>query len=110
MRKSSLAVAFALVALPAAAAAPMPAVQWNDIHYPKLPEFHIPKPERVVLPNGLVLMLLEDHELPLVEGAVLVHAGSRLEPAAKIGLAALTGSVLRTGGTATRSGDQLDDQ
>src|SRR5262245_48773762 len=30
--------------------------------FPKL-EFHPPKPERYVLPNGLTVFLLEDHEL-----------------------------------------------
>ncbi|MGH9360707.1 MAG: M16 family metallopeptidase, partial [Thermoanaerobaculia bacterium] len=52
---------------------------------------------------------LEDHELPLIEATAIVRTGSRLEPAAKAGLAELTGQVLRTGGTRQRTGDQLDD-
>lgn len=81
----------------------------DQLKYPPLPDFKIPQPFRVVLDNGLVLMLLEDHELPLVRASVLVRTGSRLEPADKIGLAALAGSVMRTGGTRNMSGDQLDD-
>jgi len=54
-------------------------------------------------------MLLEDHELPLVEATALVRAGSRLDPPAKTGLADLAATALRSGGTATMSSDQLDD-
>ena len=57
----------------------------------------------------MVVMLVEDHELPLVEGLALIRTGSRLEPAAKTGLADLTGEVLRSGGSETMGGDDLDD-
>jgi zinc protease len=81
----------------------------DELKYPPLAELKVPQPTRLVLDNGLVLMLLEDHELPLVRASVLVHTGSRLEPADKIGLASITGSVMRTGGTQRMTGDQLDD-
>jgi zinc protease len=81
----------------------------DQLRYPPLPAFDIPQPRRVVLPNGMVVMLVEDHELPLVDGVALIHTGARLEPADKAGLAELTGEVLRSGGTATMSGDALDD-
>jgi zinc protease len=92
-------------ALPAAAQATHAA----ELRYPPLPTFEIPRPERVVLDNGLVVMLLEDHELPLIEVTALVKAGTRLDPADKIGLAELAAGMLRTGGTAALTGDQLDD-
>jgi len=81
----------------------------EQLRYPPLPEQQIPAPQRVVLDNGLVVILLEDRELPLVEAIALIDTGSRLEPADKAGLAELTGTVLRTGGTRNLSGDQLDD-
>ena len=81
----------------------------DQIQYPPLAEFKIPQPARVTLDNGLVLLLLEDHELPLVNVSVRVHTGGRLEPADKVGLARLTGTVMRTGGTKNMTGDQLDD-
>lgn len=93
--------------LPAPASAQ--AVRADDLQYPPLPRFEIPRPERVVLDNGLVVMLLEDHELPLVEATAVVRAGGRLDPVEKIGLAELGSTVLRTGGTATLPGDQLDE-
>jgi len=39
---------------------------------------------------------------------VMVRTGSRYEPDEKVGLAGLTGAVLRTGGTTTRTGDEID--
>lgn len=80
----------------------------DDLQYPPLPAFDVPQPTRVELDNGMVVLLLEDHELPLVEATALIHTGSRLEPADKVGLAELTGDVLRSGGTENRTGDELD--
>ncbi|HEX7181560.1 MAG TPA: pitrilysin family protein [Thermoanaerobaculia bacterium] len=97
----------AVLALPAAAAAQVTRAQ--DLRYPPLPALEIPQPQRVVLDNGIVVMLLEDHELPLIEATALVRAGSRLDPADKVGLADLAASVMRTGGTAKLPSDQLDD-
>ncbi|HEX5757692.1 MAG TPA: pitrilysin family protein [Thermoanaerobaculia bacterium] len=105
--RTLLAACCLLAAALAPAAAQVEKV--DQLRYPPLPEQPIPVPERVVLDNGLVVLLLEDHELPLIEASAVVRTGSRLEPAAKAGLAELTGQVLRTGGTKKRSGDQLDD-
>lgn len=79
------------------------------LRFPPLASFDIPRPQRIELENGLVVLLLEDHELPLVEVTALVRAGSSLDPAGKVGLADLAGEVLRTGGTETMPGDRLDD-
>lgn len=72
-------------------------------------EFHPPKAERVVLPNGMVLYLLEDHELPLVAVQVIVRAGRAWDPPDRIGLAGLAGTVLRIGGTRPLPGDAFDE-
>lgn len=71
-------------------------------------KFQIPKAERVQLKNGMVVYLLEDHELPIVNLTVYLNAGSIYEPADKVGLASLTGSVLRSGGTLATPPDKLD--
>lgn len=109
-------VALAVVAMLVAAVCALPgaplraqAKSPDQIEYPPLPPIEIPTPERVVLDNGMVVMLLEDHELPLVHATALVKTGDRYEPADKIGLASLTGTVLRTGGTESLSADALDD-
>ena len=62
-----------------------------------------------MLQNGLVVYLMEDHELPLVTGTALVRTGSRLEPAEKVGLANIAGEVIRTGGTKKHSPDELNE-
>jgi zinc protease len=73
-------------------------------------EFVPPEPERVVLNNGLVVYLLEDHELPLITIGALLRTGSWLDPPDKVGLAALTGTVMRTGGGGGLSAADVDDE
>lgn len=68
----------------------------------------MPKVEKAELPNGLRLFLVEDPEFPTIDVWAMVRTGSVFEPADKIGLAAITGQVLRTGGTATKTGDEID--
>jgi zinc protease len=82
---------------------------WNQIPIPQLPAFHPQQPKRIQLPNGMVIFLQEDHELPLIDGVARIRGGSRAEPAAKVGLVSLYGEVWRTGGTKAQTGDQLDD-
>jgi len=73
-------------------------------------EFTPPEPDRVVLENGIIVYLLEDHELPLVSMTATMKTGSWLDPAEKIGLASLTGSVMRTGGGGGLSAEQVDEE
>ncbi|NKB81877.1 MAG: insulinase family protein [Nitrospirales bacterium] len=82
----------------------------EELQFPPLPDIQILKPTRVVLENGLVVLLLEDHELPLINVSMHIRTGSRLESPDKVGLASLTGTVMRTGGSTTLSGDTLDDR
>ncbi len=99
--------------LPLVALAVAPAVgqvtEVEELRFPALRDFPIPRPERLVLANGMVVMLLEDHELPLVEATARIRTGSRFEPAEKAGLASLAGTVQRTGGTTAMASDALDD-
>lgn len=70
----------------------------------------MPKVETVVLKNGLKLFLVEDHEYPTIDMRAMVRIGSVFEPSSKIGLASITGQVLRTGGTASITGDEIDKE
>ncbi len=70
--------------------------------------FNEPTPERHTLSNGLEVYLLEDHTLPLIDGAAFIKAGSLYDPQAKSGLASLTADLMRSGGSAGRSADELD--
>lgn len=73
-------------------------------------EFTPPEPDRVVLENGMVVYLLEDHELPLVSITATMRTGGWLDPADKVGLASLTGSIMRTGGGGGLSAEQVDEE
>jgi len=67
------------------------------------------RPVRKVLANGLVVYLLENHDLPVVRGVTYARYSPTWIPDAKVGLGAITGEVMRSGGTATHPGDWLDD-
>ena len=86
--------------------APFPA--WNTLKFPALRALQIPKPAEFTLPNGMRLYLLEDHELPTVRGAALIRTGNLFDPPNKIGLAEMTGHVIRSGGSTKMTGDQMD--
>ena len=79
------------------------------IQKPPLPEFHPQQPKRVQFENGMVVFLQEDHELPLIDAGISIRGGSKSEPEAKTGLVSVMTGSWRTGGTKTRTGDQLDD-
>jgi len=83
--------------------------KWEKIKIPPLGEVKLPEYERVELDNGLILYLAEDHQFPLVELSATIAVGSIYEPDDKVGLADMTGTVLRTGGTENTTGDEIDE-
>ena len=83
---------------------------YKELKYPRLGDIEIPDVERITLANGMQLFLVEDHELPWIGISARIRTGSIYEPADKIGLASITGTVMRTGGTTTKTGDQLDEE
>ena len=82
---------------------------WKQIPIPPLHDFKPVEPKKIKLENGLVIFLQEDHELPFIDGTVLIRGGSRNEPAEKAGLVGLYGEAWRTSGTAAHTGEQLDN-
>jgi zinc protease len=85
------------------------AVSYKNLKYPPLRPVKIPDVATFTLPNGMKLYLLENHELPLVRGVALVRTGNLFDPAEKVGLATITGMVMRSGGTTAKTGDELDE-
>lgn len=67
----------------------------------KLPPF-----KKVKLANGMTVLLMEQHEVPIISFNVVIRAGAVADPAGKEGLASLTAALLRKG-TRTRSADQI---
>lgn len=73
--------------------------------------FRGPIGERVVLDNGMVLLVKENHALPMVTVSMIIKAGSVMEPPAKAGLGYLTARLLTKGAgkmSATDISDAID--
>jgi zinc protease len=66
-------------------------------------------PARFTTGNGLTVLVLEQHFLPIVEVHALIKTGSVQDPPEKAGLANLTASLLDEG-TASRTSKQLAEQ
>ena len=49
---------------------------YKNLKYPPLPQVKIPEPAEVTLSNGMRVLMLEDHELPLIRGLALIHTGN----------------------------------
>ena len=99
MRRTFLllaSMASAPVMLPAQASAPQAAS-------PTPPKLAAPKAltlptitERV-LPNGLKLVIVEQHEIPVVDASLVIRTGAEADPKGKAGLATLTANLLDEG-------------
>ena len=109
MKRTIQRLAWLMVVMAVAAPVSAQVKDWKQIKTPPLREFKPQLPARVELPNGMVIFLQRDTELPLIDGFARIRGGSREEPAAKTGLMSIYGQAWRTGGTKKRTGDQLDD-
>jgi zinc protease len=67
---------------------------------------HIPAHEKVVFKNGLTVLLLEKHGVPIVNFAALVKTGTAADPQGEEGLASITAQLLRKG-TQRRTAQQF---
>ncbi|MBE9012172.1 insulinase family protein [Pseudanabaenaceae cyanobacterium LEGE 13415] len=81
---------------------------YTDLKFAPPPEIRVPDYTRFQLQNGMIVYLMEDHELPLVSGTAIVRTGDRFEPTEETGLGELTGTLIRAGGTQKRNADQLN--
>ncbi|PYR20187.1 MAG: hypothetical protein DMF94_12830 [Acidobacteria bacterium] len=70
----------------------------------------LPKAVEVDLPNGLHLMVLEDHRLPQLSFQIFIPgAGGYYDPADQPGLASFVAALMREG-TASRTSEQISQQ
>ncbi|MBF0487729.1 MAG: insulinase family protein [Nitrospirae bacterium] len=65
--------------------------------------------QRVVMPNGLVVLFSERHNLPVVRMSLIINASKLDEPARLAGLAHLTAEML-TEGTKNRSSKEIHEE
>src|SRR5438128_3407601 len=66
----------------------------------------LPPHEKIVLKNGLTLLVMEKHGVPIVSFSAIVKTGSAADPAGQEGLASITAGLLRKG-TQKRTAQQF---
>src|SRR5215831_4188166 len=81
----------------------------DKLRFPPL-EYKPPPVAKLSLPNGMVLFVLEDHEIPVADISAIIRTGSVYDPPDKVGLAELTGTVMRSGGTVSQAPDQINQK
>ncbi|MEO8375109.1 MAG: pitrilysin family protein, partial [Sphingomonas bacterium] len=69
----------------------------------------LPSPREFSLPNGLRVITVEKHDLPLLTASLVTNSGGADDPPHRAGLGSLTADLL-TKGTATRSATQIAAQ
>ena len=82
--------------------------RYDEIKYPELNKFKKTSVEEFTLDNGITFYLVEDKELPLIRVNAIVRTGGLLVPENKTGLASITGSVMREGGSKNYPADELN--
>lgn len=109
MKRLIILICLLLTSIAPALAADQHLQNPRTMKFPEL-NFQIPKAERVVLKCGMPVYLLRDTELPIISMTAMVRTGSVYEPAAKSGLAGMTGSVMRSGGAGGAAPEKMDDE
>jgi zinc protease len=102
-----VAAVLLLICTISACTGPGTRVDPRTMTFPPL-SFNVPKSERLQLDNGMVVYLMTDQELPLVNVTAYIKTASFYDPEDKVGLAGLTGAVMRSGGTQQTPGEKLD--
>ncbi len=97
-----LTFAFCLLPFAMLSAIPPPMPEFPPLH------FNPPKPVRTVLDNGLVVYLLEDHELPLIKMEMYFQAGTQYDPIDKIGLGSIFGQAMTYGGSLSHPPEEIE--
>jgi zinc protease len=106
-RISKFTAVFLLIYTLSACTGPGARVDPRTMIFPTL-SFTVPMSERFQLDNGMIVYLMTDHELPLVNVTAYINTASLYDPEDKVGLARLTGAVLRSGGTQQTPVEKLD--
>lgn len=71
-------------------------------------KFSVPQVSRYALDNGLVIYILKDNTLPVIHVSAMIHTGSSRDTKAKAGLAQMTTSLIKDGGTRKYKAEDLD--
>jgi zinc protease len=98
----------------AASLAPRPSRAQSDGHPDRpvpgpVPVLHFPRAVTRRLPNGVRVVVLEDHALPVVDVTLVMDLADVFDPTGKEGLGGFAGGMLGEG-TTTRTADQLAEE
>jgi len=74
------------------------------------PVLHLPAPQEFTLENGLKVLVVENHALPVLSAEIVSRAGSVNDPDGKSGLATLTSEVMSDGTTSRDLTKLADDE
>jgi len=84
-------------------------ILWGGLATASAQEIKLPPIKKTMLDNGLKVIVIEQHELPIVAFRLILKSGSACDPSGKAGLADLTAGLLRKG-TKTRSATQVSEE
>ncbi|MFH1335107.1 MAG: pitrilysin family protein [Candidatus Zixiibacteriota bacterium] len=84
-------------------------ILWGGMVTASAQEIKLPPIKKTMLDNGLKVIVIEQHELPLVAFRLILKSGTACDPSGKAGLADLTAGLLRKG-TKTRSATQVAEE
>jgi predicted Zn-dependent peptidase len=82
--------------------------QYDELSYPELDNFQKPEVETFTTDNGIKFFMVQDNELPLIDVSVNIRGGGFEVSNDKAGLASITGTVIRSGGTKNHPADSLN--
>lgn len=82
---------------------PLPGT-FKDLKPTPRPTFH----KKRLKSNGIKVILLEDHEVPMVRGIISIKGGSRMAPPSNPALATLSMSVQRSAGSIEHPGEEFN--
>ncbi len=68
-------------------------------------KLHLPEYRKIILPNGMTVLLMEQHKLPLMSFEAILRSGSTADAPGAEGTASVTASLLRHG-MRTRTAEQ----
>lgn len=81
---------------------------YTQLTFPELSDWPHVEPQTFFLPYKAKLLVLEDHELPLVRVTIEVRTGEVLVPRGLEGLVPVMGEALRSGGSKSYGPDELN--
>ena len=109
MKAAAVLVALRITVFPAAGLSAQVVDRNKPPELPPPPALKLPAVQTTVLPNGLMLAVVEMHKVPVVDVQLLVDAGAARDPWAAPGLATFTATMLQQGAGARSALDVADE-